>query len=56
MRETFSAVLMVGLALAMPFAIALAIVASDQTMSYAVGSDDREYVPYYEEQAYFDYE
>ena len=56
MRETFSAVLMVGLALAIPFVVALAIVASDKTLSYAVGANDREYIPYYEEEAYLGYE
>ena len=55
MRDTFSAVVMLGLAFAAPFAIALAIVASDQTMSHAVGADDRKYVPHYEE-AYLEYE
>jgi len=55
MRETFSAALMVGLAFAAPFAIALAIVASDETMSHAVGADDREYIPHYEE-TYLEYE
>ena len=54
MRETFSAVVMVGLALAMPLAIAVTIIASDTTVSYAVGSDDRDYIPHYEEEAYAD--
>lgn len=54
MRETLSAVVMVGLALVTPLAIALTIVASDETMSYAVGADERDYVPYYEEEAYLD--
>ena len=56
MRETFSAVSMVGLAIVTPFAIALAIVASDETMSHAVGADDREYPSLYEEEAYLEYE
>ena len=54
MRETLSALLMVGLAFATPLAIALTIVASDETMSYAVGADARDYIPHYEEEAYLD--
>ena len=56
MRETIFSILLIGSVILPPLAISLAVVAGSETSSFAINAGEREHVPPWEEEAYFEYE
>lgn len=56
MRETILSILLIGSVIVPPLAISLAVVAGSETSSFAIDAGEREHIPSWEDEAYYEYE